>query len=126
MVKTEMIWRSKIPELMRKVQTDIRKIHTGVFDESRGSIINGSLLTGAPGQPDDLRGDQWKENHEADNRTSLGVADPSAASVESGISRFNGKPITLHSPIGGSHSIKLTRMGEDNIVRKVVRDVVGG
>lgn len=125
MVKSEMIWRSAIPQVMAKITRDIDSIHTGTFNLVRKSIIEGDPISNAPGQPEDLR-DKFQPVDEGARKTSLGVADRSAASVESGISQFNGHPITLHSPIGGSHSIKLTRMAEDAIVRKVVTDVVGG
>ena len=138
MVKTETVWRSFIPQVMRKITSDLKSIHSGVFETSRESIVEGSPLSGSPGMPQDIREGrpskpgskrvvrQFKVIRETDNRTALGTDEPSIHAIETGISSFNGAPVMLKSPVGGFHPIALTRQAEDKIVRKVVREVVGG
>ncbi len=105
-----------------KVEKRSRAIHQISTEEVQRSVVEGSSITGAPGQPvqsGNLKGSYvpvfegpflW--------RTSSAVI--YAPVIEEGFG------MTLRSTVGGFHSIKLTRGGWQRIVdfaqREVVRD----
>jgi hypothetical protein len=89
------------------------------------SIVFGSEITGAPGQPEDLRGGEWTTQYEGESSAVISTNDPSAPSVEDGISHLHGGPITLKSATGGFHSLLETRLNFDKLVEDVTQKVVG-
>lgn len=124
------IWVSHLPEFARELEQTERFVFRYVVELSAESVINGSALTGAPGQPADLRdadpssGKDWQIVYGADNSAVIGNADKSARSVEDGISYRWGTALTrLHSDVGGFHSVALTHANADKIIVEVVRRV---
>jgi hypothetical protein len=117
-------WTSRLRELDLEGKVDA--VHKGVVNRVFDSVVYGSLESGSPGQPEDLRQGQWQVTDEGENQTLIWTDDPSARSVEDGISYLHGGvPITLNSPIGGSHSVALTDQNGDRIIEKEVQRVFG-
>jgi len=81
---------------------------------SHASIVEGSAVTGAPGQPVDtgaLRS-SWQTEWEGPGEAVIATDLPYATSIEDGVSyAHGGSPMTLRSPTGGFHSVKLTVAG---------------
>ncbi len=124
------VWISKLPEFARELQTTERFVHRYLTELAAESIINGSTITGAPGQPSDLRdadpstGKDWQIVYEGDTNATIGNADKSARSVEDGISHKHGRPLTkLKSGDGGFHSVALTHQHADKLIAEVIRRV---
>lgn len=96
--------------------------------EVRRSVVEGSELTGAPGQPVDigtLRG-SWTDKKVAPMVWELTSGLVYTKSIEDGVSyAHGGTPLTLRSPVGGFHSVKLTRAGWDQIVAFSVERAAG-
>lgn len=96
--------------------------------EVRRSVVEGSTLTGAPGQPVDigtLRG-SWTDNKVAPLVWELTSGLVYTKSIEDGVSyAHGGTPLTLRSTVGGFHSVKLTRAGWDKIVAFSVERAAG-
>ena len=125
---------------LERFQSDLLQRAEGVFAGAtakvRTSIIEGSAATGAPGQPVDigaLRG-SWQTTFPERylSRTTTGLE--YARAVEEGqqppYTTASGKlveprPMQLRSPVGGLHSVKLTRAGIQALVDETVREVVG-
>lgn len=107
----------------------LRRLEWEVFKHvvaaAHESIVNGSTITGSPGQPADLREGKWTLQLESEDVAILSCAEPSARSVENGISRYDGHPIKLKSAVGGFHSVGQTEQHFDKLVDEVARQVVG-
>jgi hypothetical protein len=94
-------------------------VFVGCTEEVHRSIVEGSEITGAPGQAVDtgaLRASftpQFLDANTWQTTTHLAYA----PSLEDGVSyAHGGTPMTLRSPTGGFHSAKLTRVGWPRIV----------
>jgi hypothetical protein len=101
------VWKSKKKQMLVRLKETDEKILHSVVEQSFDSIVNGSMETGSPGQPRDLR-DKWKITY-GKGFARIFVNEKSARSVEEGISLKFGGAITLKSDIGGFHSIKKTK-----------------
>lgn len=89
------------------------------------SIVEGSAITGAPGQPVDtgaLKG-SWQVTFpdELTGRVATGIA--YAPGVEDGVGPHG--PITLRSKVGGFHSAKLTVASWDKVLEEAVKRARG-
>lgn len=115
---TAAVWKSKKKQVLIRLKETDEKVLKTVVEIAKDSIVNGSALTGAPGQPHDLR-DKWKVTI-GKGFARIHINEKSARSVEEGISRKYGGPIKLKSPIGGFHSVKLTRSS----IRKILAQAV--
>jgi hypothetical protein len=131
-VTTKTIWVSRLPEFARTLDRSEKEIFDGIVDLAYESVVNGSLITGSPGQPSDLRdadpatGKDWVKEYDGDFSAVIGNADKSALSVEDGFSHKHGKPLTkLHSDVGGFQSVALTVNGYDKIAMEVAQKYVG-
>lgn len=100
-----------------------QQLFDGVVDAAFASIVEGSPVTGAPGQPVAEGGNaklklSWEKEIIG---TEAVIATPVdyAPDVEDGLR--NGKPMNLESPVGGFHSVKLTVAGFERIVADEVR-----
>lgn len=88
------------------------------------SIVVGSAITGAPGQPVDtgaLKASwmiEWAGSWVATITSTLIYA----ALIEAGIGRFG--PLTLRSRVGGFHSLALTAAGWQRLVDAAARDTL--
>lgn len=90
---------------------------------ARESIVDGSFLTGSPGQPDatgELKG-SWREVIGADGAV-VSTRHPGAPTIEHGIR--HGQRLELHAG-GGFHSVALTRAAWQRIVDEGARKAAG-
>jgi hypothetical protein len=108
-----------------KVDVLGQRVHERVCDLVFESIVEGSAITGAPGQPVQtglLKG-SWQRRILGPLAqmivTNLVYAQP----IEDGIGRYG--PLTLRSQVGGFHSVKLTRAGWPRVVAHAVHEVAG-
>ena len=105
-----------------------RAIFTGCVEEVARSIIEGSPITGAPGQPVGQYGPgyhpgevggtlraSWQTVFESPARAIIGTNLAYAESNEDGIARPGGGPYIQRSSVGGRHSVALTIAGWDRI-----------
>lgn len=101
---------------------DAQAIFDGTLDELERSVVEGSELTGAPGQPVGNTGRlkrSWQTTRPAPDIGEISTDLDYAPIVEDGA-------MPLHSPVGGSHSVKLTVAGFDRVVDAVAQRVMGG
>lgn len=92
-------------------------------DEVFNSIVNGSALTGAPGQPV-LSGAlkrSWVKRRTSAGTSEVVTDSPYARTIEDLFGRF-GK-IQIRSAVGGGHSVKMTQAAWDQIIFKVLQDI---
>lgn len=86
----------------------------------KGSIVEGSPITAAPGQPVDtgaLR-NSWQESVAPDlSEATIGTNLVYAPAIEDGVGQFG--PLTLRSKVGGFHSVKLTVANADRLLADV-------
>ena len=93
----------------------------------KASIVEGSALTGAPGQPvySGNLANSWQEVVAPDLKSAvIGVgaergAHTYAEAIEDGVGRYG--PLTLRSNVGGFHSVKLTVANADALLADVAR-----
>lgn len=110
----------QIAGFTRRVETKSKAVFVGVATEVQRSVVNGSPLTGAAGQPVDtgrLKASfigEFKSATEWELTTDV----PYAPAIEDGVGQFG--PLTLRSETGGFHSVKLTAANFDRIVEHVV------
>jgi hypothetical protein len=120
-----MTFASQLNAFAEKAKHRERAIFTGSVEAVAQSVVFGSEITGSPGQPEDLRRGEWVTQYEGESTAVISTDDPSAPSVEDGISRFDGSPIKLKSPIGGLHSVLQTRLNFDKLVDDVAQRTLG-
>lgn len=116
---------------LRAFEEKVAERGRGVFLESvnivRESIVDGSEVTGAPGQPVDtgaLRA-SWQQVFESEDVAAVITAQDYAPPIEEGVGRFG--PMQLRSKVGGFHSVKMTRASWQRILDEaVLRNVRGG
>lgn len=121
-----MPWNPPLTSIAQKITRQERDIFVGVTEEVQRSVVNGSEITGAAGQPvqtgalkasyipEFLGRDSWRLT------TNTVYARP----IEEGVGQYG--PLILRSAVGGFHSIALTVAGFSRIVAVVVRRVKGG
>jgi phage gpG-like protein len=110
---------------MRRVQLRLsqrrREVFVGCVEETTRSIVEGSDLTGSPGQPVDtgrLKA-SWQTVFESPTHAVIGTNVEYARSIEDGISyAHGGTPITIRSKVGGTHSVQRTTLNFDRIVAR--------
>jgi hypothetical protein len=102
-----------------KAKRRLRLVAEGSVRAARDSIVDGSALTGAPGQPD-RSGELVESWIEEIGPTSGRVVteEPYAPVIEAGVER--GSPIVYASG-GGAHSVKLTIAAFPRIVQDQVQ-----
>ena len=96
-----------------KTQGKSNALFTNVASGVKESIVNGSAVTGAPGQPVDtgtLKA-SWQLTFESKNAALVSTNVAYAPVIEDNI-----RGATLRSEVGGFHSVKLTVGGFDRIV----------
>jgi len=103
-----------------KVEARVQDVFIGCTGEVQRSVVEGSEVTAAPGQPVDtgtLKGSWIGEFESADAwHTTTNVE--YAPYIEEGVG------MTLRSEVGGFHSVALTRGGWQKIVDTVRDEVV--
>lgn len=87
------------------------------------SIVHGSPLTGAPGQPVDQGGlaQSWRVSFPSPTSVQVSSDSPYARPNEDGV-REGGKPYVQRSAKGGRHSVRLTRRGLDKLVAQAAKN----
>lgn len=120
----------------RKVAFRERAVFTGTAQEVLRSIVEGSEITGAPGQPVGQYGEgygspgqvggtlkaSWQLTFPDENTAEISTNIVYAPMNEDGVSGTGG-PYVQRSSVGGRHSVRLTRAGFDRIVASEVRKV---
>jgi hypothetical protein len=123
-----------------KVAARERAVHNGVCDLAFSSIVEGSPVTGAPGQPVDtgfLKG-SWQNLIDGPLTRRIVTNVAYAPVIEYGVRQaydYSGDPRPLgygggrpsiKSTVGGQHSVALTRAGWQRIVDVVTTEVARG
>jgi hypothetical protein len=114
-----------------KVPALTQAVFVGSVAEAKTSIVEGSALTGAPGQVvADVNGgnlrSSWLVEFEDENNAVISTNVPYAESNEDGIARPGGGPYVQRSAVGGRWSLALTRMGWPRIVDDVAAKLTEG
>lgn len=117
-----MPWNPPLSRIAAERERNVRDVFLGVTSEVERSVVEGSELTGAPGQPVDtgtLRA-SWAGTFASPSRWSLSTNIEYAPVIED-----NARGATLRSAVGGFHSVKKTVLGFPNIVTAVFNKVFG-
>lgn len=116
-----MSFTSDLDRFARKVEGRTRRIAQISREEVERSVKWGSEITGAPGQPvqtSKLRG-SWQPRFLNPYLWEISTPTIYAPFIEEGFYK-------QRSPVGGPHSVKLTRGGWQRIVSFAQREVVRG
>lgn len=117
-----MSFSDQVKGFTAKVDAKNKRVFVGVCTEVQRSVVEGSEITGAPGQPVDsgrLRA-SWIGEFVDEKTFELTTDVPYAPIIED-----NARGAQLRSSTGGFHSVKLTQAGFNNIVGHVVAEVAG-
>lgn len=109
-----------------KVDARNKAIFVNTASAAKDSIVNGSSVTGAPGQPvqDGILRGSWQLQYESPTAALISTNAAHAQSNEDGIARPSGGPYIQRSPVGGRHSVKLTVLGIDRLIEVETAKVV--
>lgn len=113
-----MSFQDDLRRFSSKLETKTQDVFVGVVEEATRSIVEGSELTGAPGQPVDtgnLRA-SWHTSFEGPTQALIATNVEYAPIIEDNI---RGARFKNHGP----HSVKLTIAGMSRIVESVARRV---
>lgn len=110
-----MSWEADVEQFIQNAGARTKKAFAGVAGAMHESIVDGSHITGAPGQPVDT----------GNLRTSFQLRFPAPMVAESLTNVGYAEDIEeldtpLKSKVGGHHSVKLTRVNFLRLVRHVV------
>jgi len=130
-------WESKLREFQAKIERRINDIHINCAEQIRDSIKDGSTTTGAPGQPVDsgYLKNSWQLVFPTKLMARITTNVAYAPAIEentpfaydpAGVDRPKDMPLSPIgvSEVGGSHSVKQTRVGFQRIADRAVREVV--
>ncbi len=109
-----------------KIRTRQKRIFFGTANAMHRSIVFGSTVTGAPGQPVD-QGDlknSWFAEHIAEFLFATSTPIAYAPGIEAGRSQKTGRRLILRSSTGGFHSVEITKDQFQKLVNSVVRKLV--
>ncbi len=122
-----MSWSSDIERFRLKVHRRKKAIFLRWVDLIFDSVVDGSSVTGAPGQPVQIANlkRSWQKVLEAEFEALVITNSPYAPGIEDQVGSL-GQTITLRSAVGGFHSVKLTRAGATKLLRQAARDVLAG
>jgi hypothetical protein len=115
-------WKRELLDAVDTIESRFMRVFRGVAQDTYESIVVGSPVTGAPGQPVDtgaLRA-SWQLTFPKRTRAEIMTRQVYAAAIEDGVGRHG--PLTLRSQVGGFHSVKLTIGNFDLLVEDVVRN----
>lgn len=101
-------------------------LFVNVCSAAKGSITDGSPLTGAPGQPVQTGAlkASWQLEFESPTRALISTDKEYAEIIEDGIGPHG--PITIRSAVGGTHSVAQTIAGIDRIIEDETLTLAGG
>lgn len=133
-----MSFATDIARFKAQFEGRLREIHNQAADEVYRSVVEGSPITGAPGQPVDtgnLKG-SWQNQILGPLTRAITTNVVYAQDIEDGVRhgvvagvgaddatdaiKAPDAPLTLRSQVGGFHSVKLTRAGWQGIVDHVI------
>lgn len=117
-----MTFSSDLRAFALKVERKNKGVFLGAATGVQESVVDGSPVTGAPGQPVDtgsLKG-SWQLTFPGQWEAELATRVEYAPAVEEGIGPHG--PMTLRSEVGGFHSVKATRANFDRLVEQVNRE----
>lgn len=116
-------WERKIEAFEAKLQKRIVQVHARVAFALRDSIVDGSPITGAPGQPVDTGNlkASWQLTFPTPLLARLVTSAVYAEAIENGVGPSG--PMVLQSEVGGFHSVRQTRTHFQKLVDKIVREV---
>ena len=117
-------FRESVAKFGRKLNGLTVALLPTVVDLAAKSIVSGSQITGAPGQPEgegDLKR-SWRVESLGPARAAIVPSSPYARPNEDGVRKF-GKPYVQHSSVGGRHSVKLTRRNFQRLVNVAAKMV---
>lgn len=134
-----------------KLETRAKDVFVGSVGEARRSLVEGSEITGAPGQPVDTGNlatsfqeaypEEWvgqvatnvayaqaiEDGRVVDHTVAAHTRTSSSGTQHTVRSHFRrGHVIRFLSPVGGAHSLALTRASWQRLVDHVVGRVTGG
>lgn len=118
-----MSFEGDLNKFSAKVERMTDEVFLGVVDECHRSVVEGSEITGAPGQPVDtgvLKG-SWIKSFTSPTEAIISTNVVYARPIEDGVGKYG--PLTLRSKVGGWHSVALTIMGFERVVDYVTRKV---
>lgn len=106
-----------------RVKTKTRVIYEGARQKAFVSVVFGSEITGAPGQPVDTTAlrTSWYIRNESPTSDVTATQSPYARQNEDGIARPGGGEYRLLSPVGGRWSVALTVAGWPRLVQNVAQ-----
>jgi phage gpG-like protein len=104
-----------------RIATRHRNVLTGVVEEATRAIVEGSEITGSPGQPVDTGNlkASWQTVYESENRAVIGTNVEYARAVEDGIGPHGAVTYGAKNGIGGSHSVRQLVVNWDRVVAVV-------
>lgn len=108
-----------------KVEANLHLIFLNTATAVRDSVVEGSPVTGAPGQPVDTGNlkSSWQLGFPEPGVAEISTHVEYAPAIEEGVGPHG--PMTLRSQVGGFHSVALTRSNFDKLVEDVTRSTVG-
>ncbi len=114
-----------VRRFIQRVEQRQRAVHNAVCDAAFVSIVEGSPVTGAPGQPVDTGNlkNSWQNIITGPLEREIVTNVVYAPDIEEGTR--NGRNMTLRSQVGGFRSVALTRAGWQRLVTQVTAQVVG-
>jgi hypothetical protein len=116
-----MSFSGDVARFTMRFEAKTKEIFVGVVNETTRSIVEGSEITGSPGQPVDtgaLRA-SFQTILESEWSAIIATKIKYAEAIEDGVGAYG--PLTLRSQVGGFHSGKLTVAGFPRIVAAVAR-----
>lgn len=119
-----MSFANDLNRFTERLERQRRDIFVGVAVAVHDSVVEGSPVTGAPGQPVDTETlkESWTLSFPSATLARVITNVEYAEPVEEGIGPYG--PMQLRSEVGGWHSVKLTRAGYQHLVDQVVREAV--
>jgi hypothetical protein len=121
-----MAFRDGVGVFTARVRNTGRVVFTILKTETQAAVTVGNPRSGSPGQPVQsgrLRASFIPEDvNERTWQTTTNL--PYARAIEDGVGPHG--PLTLRSPVGGFHSIKLLRLNWSNVVAYAVAQAKGG
>jgi len=130
-------WDGMAEAIERKIMQRVDAIHANCSFKMLKSIVEGSALTGAPGQPKDTGAlkSNWlaSSGFKGPLKYIAGTNMKYAEAIEEGIQQpyttqsgthVTPRPMTLRSEVGGFHSVKMTKDNFRQIVDAAIREEV--
>jgi phage gpG-like protein len=120
-------WDAGLQRFTVKMGSLAKNLLPAVAATAHASIVDGSPLTGSPGQPVDTGNlkSSWVLGFPAPDVAEITTNVVYAPHNEYGVTE-NGRPYTQRSPVGGRYSVALTRTAMQRIVDHEAQKLMGG